>query len=69
MKLYVDRFERYLGRPMDLRARLPTALLVIPLVAAIFLPLWQISMTAPRGAIVRSSGASAGSPAYAVLMS
>lgn len=48
MKLYVDRFERYLARPMNLRARLPTALLVIPLVAAIFLPLWQISMTAPQ---------------------
>jgi hypothetical protein len=48
VKLYVDRFERYLARPMYLKARIPMALLVIPLIAAIFLPLWQIRMTAPQ---------------------
>lgn len=48
MKLYVDRFERYLARPMYVKARIPMALLVIPLICAIFLPLWQISMTAPQ---------------------
>jgi copper chaperone NosL len=48
VKLYVDRFQEFLARPMALGSRLPMALLVIPLVAAIMLPLWQISMTAPQ---------------------
>lgn len=48
MKLYVDRFQNYLARPMYLQTRIPMALLVIPLVCAIIFPLWQISMTAPQ---------------------
>lgn len=48
MKLYVDRFQGYLARPMLLKSRIPMALLVIPLVCAIMMPLWQISMTAPQ---------------------
>lgn len=48
MKLYVDRFEEYLSRPMFLGARIPMLLLVIPLLVSFWFPLWQISMTAPQ---------------------
>ncbi len=40
-------FDR-LGRPIDLRARVALALLVIPLLLAFSQPLWRISMVAPQ---------------------
>lgn len=48
MKLYIDRFYGFLGRPLIRRARVILALLVVPLGLSVFHPLWQIEMEAPQ---------------------
>ncbi len=48
MKAALERFEVYLDSPIAYRARILLALLVLPLIASFFAPLWNISMTAPQ---------------------
>jgi copper chaperone NosL len=48
MRLYIDAFYDFLGRPLDKRLRPLLALLVVPLVLALWQPLWRISMEAPQ---------------------
>lgn len=48
MKHPLEKFYAFVGKPLDLRARLPLALLVIPLALVFTQPLWNISMTAPQ---------------------
>ena len=48
MRLYIDAFYDFLGRPLDKRLRPLLALLVVPLVFALTQPLWRISMEAPQ---------------------
>ena len=44
----LDRLYEALRAPLAPRARVALALLVLPLVGALLLPLWEISMTAPQ---------------------
>ncbi len=44
----VDRFEDFLGTPIQFRSRILLALLVIPLVLSFTQPLWRIAMEAPQ---------------------
>jgi hypothetical protein len=44
----IGKFYAFIGRPLSLRARLPLALLVLPLALVFTQPLWTISMTAPQ---------------------
>lgn len=48
MRLYIDAFYDFLGRPLDKRLRPLLALLVVPLLFALTQPLWRISMEAPQ---------------------
>ncbi len=48
MKVALEKFEAYLDRPIAYRARFLLALLVLPLIASFFQPLWNISMQAPQ---------------------
>ena len=48
MKSALEKFEAYLDLPIAYRARFLIALLVIPLIASFFQPLWVISMQAPQ---------------------
>ncbi len=48
MKAALEKFEIYLDRPIAYRARFIIALLVLPLIASFFAPLWNISMQAPQ---------------------
>jgi len=48
MKVALQKFELYLDRPIAYRARFIIALLVVPLIASFFAPLWNISMQAPQ---------------------
>jgi len=48
MRLMLDRFYEFLGRPMFGKARVALALLVVPLALSFTQPLWRISMTAPQ---------------------
>jgi len=48
MKLALEKFYAFVQQPMHLGARLPLALLVIPLLLTFTAPLWNISMLAPQ---------------------
>jgi copper chaperone NosL len=48
MKLHIDEFYAFLDRPIDKRARVLLALLVIPLALSYAYPLWNIHLTAPQ---------------------
>jgi copper chaperone NosL len=48
MKEALEKFEAYLDRPIEYRARFFIVLLVLPLLASFFAPLWNISMQAPQ---------------------
>lgn len=48
MKAALEKFQAYLDRPIAYRARFLIALLVLPLIASFFAPLWNISMQAPQ---------------------
>ncbi len=48
MKAALEKFEIYLDRPIAYGSRFILLLLVIPLVASFFAPLWNISMEAPQ---------------------
>lgn len=48
MPLYINRFYEFLQRPLRPGSRVVLALLVVPLVASFFTPLWRISMEAPQ---------------------
>jgi len=48
MKAALEKFELYLDRPIAYRARFLIALLVLPLIASFYAPLWNISMQAPQ---------------------
>jgi copper chaperone NosL len=48
MRLYIDAFYDFLGRPLDKRLRPLLAVLVVPLLFALSQPLWRISMEAAQ---------------------
>jgi hypothetical protein len=48
MKLYIDKFYEFLGRPLLGPSRIVLALLVVPLVLTFTQPVWRISMEAPQ---------------------
>lgn len=48
MKLYLPKFYEFLSRPLFLRARLALVFLIVPLLCALYFPLWKISMEAPQ---------------------
>jgi hypothetical protein len=48
MKLLLDRFYRFIDGPIDTRARLVLAMLVIPLLLSFYWPLWTIQLAAPQ---------------------
>ncbi|MBI2373963.1 MAG: hypothetical protein HYV07_08195 [Deltaproteobacteria bacterium] len=48
MKLMLDKFYEFLGRPLFGWSRIVLALLVIPLALSFASPLWRIAMTAPQ---------------------
>lgn len=48
MRLYVDRFYKFLETPLNNKARLLLAVLVLPLLLSFRVPLWSITMEAPQ---------------------
>lgn len=48
MRLQLTKFYEFLARPLFLRSRVLLALLTIPLICALYFPLWKISMEAPQ---------------------